>query len=52
MVEVFRPFREARAELTPEKVTAILYEGSERARDVARQTMTEVRHAVGLPPSR
>ena len=52
MVEVFRPFREARADLTPEKVTAILDEGSERARDVARQTMAEVRQAVGLPASR
>src|SRR5437588_3937191 len=29
MVEVFRPFREARAELSPELVTRILDEGSE-----------------------
>ena len=50
MIEVFRPFREARAELTPEIVTRILDEGSERARGVARATMVEVREAVGLPP--
>ena len=49
MIEVFRPFREARAELSPEHVTAILDEGSEKARAVARQTMVEVREAVGLP---
>jgi tryptophanyl-tRNA synthetase len=52
MVEVFRPFREVRAELTPNEVTRILDEGSEKARAVARQTMAEVRHVVGLPPSR
>jgi tryptophanyl-tRNA synthetase len=52
MIEAFRPFREMRAELTPEAVTAILDEGSETAREVARRTMVEVRHAVGLPPSR
>ena len=50
MIEVFRPFREMRAELTPDKVATILDEGSETARDVARQTMAEVRRAVGLPP--
>jgi tryptophanyl-tRNA synthetase len=52
MIEVFRPFREARAELTPDAVAAILDQGSESARDVARRTMVEVRQAVGLPPSR
>ena len=52
MVEVFRPFREARAELTPELVTGILDEGSEKARDVARRTVAEARDAVGLPASR
>ncbi len=50
MIEAFRPFREVRAELTPEIVTRILDEGSERARDVARSVMVEVRNAVGLPP--
>jgi tryptophanyl-tRNA synthetase len=49
LIEVFRPFREVRAELTPEMVTAILDEGSEKAREVARQTLVEVRRAVGLP---
>jgi tryptophanyl-tRNA synthetase len=52
MIEVFGPFREARAELTPAIVAGILEEGSETAREVARRTMVEVRHAVGLPPSR
>jgi len=52
MVEVFRPFREARAELSPELVTRILDEGSEKARTVARATMAEVRQAVGLPTLR
>jgi tryptophanyl-tRNA synthetase len=52
MVETFRPFREVRAELTPDQVTEILDDGSERARRVARQTMVEVREAVGLPASR
>jgi tryptophanyl-tRNA synthetase len=52
MIEVFRPFREARAELTPEVVNRLLDEGSEKARTVARKTMVEVRDAVGLPPMR
>ena len=51
MIEVFKPFREKRATLTPEIVAAILDEGSEKAREVARQTMVEVRQAIGLPPS-
>jgi tryptophanyl-tRNA synthetase len=50
MIEVFEPFREKRAGLTPEIVSGILDEGSERARDIARSTMAEVRQAVGLPP--
>ena len=50
MIEVFRPFREVRAELTPDIVTRVLDEGSERARAVAHATMVEVRSAVGLPP--
>ena len=50
MIETFAPFRERRAVLSPEQVTAILDEGSVRAREVARHTMIEVRHAVGLPP--
>jgi tryptophanyl-tRNA synthetase len=50
MIGVFRPFREARAQLTPDIVNRILDEGSEKARSVALDTMVEVRHAVGLPP--
>jgi tryptophanyl-tRNA synthetase len=52
MIETFRPFREVRAELSPEQVTAILDAGSEKARAVARQTTAEVRQAVGLPALR
>jgi tryptophanyl-tRNA synthetase len=51
MIEVFRPFREARAELTPESIAGILEAGSEKARDVARRTLAEARDAVGLPAS-
>src|SRR5581483_1061048 len=51
MVEAFAPFRERRAELTREDVNRVLEQGSERAREIARQTMSEVRDAVGLPPS-
>jgi len=49
IIERFGPFRERRAELSPEQVTAILDEGSVRARDIARKTLVEVREAVGLP---
>ncbi len=50
IIERFAPFREARSELTPEKVFAILDDGSEKAREIARHTLREVRQAVGLPP--
>src|ERR1700686_2671 len=50
IIERFQPFREIRAELSPQQVAGVLDEGSEVARDVARQTIAEVRHAVGLPP--
>jgi len=52
IIGTFKPFREVRAELSPELVSRILDQGSESAREVARATMTEVRHAVGLPASR
>jgi tryptophanyl-tRNA synthetase len=52
IIETFRPFREVRAELSPEQVAGILDQGSETARTVARQTMAEVRQAVGLPSLR
>ena len=32
----------------PELVRNIIYEGCERAREVARETMDEVRHAMSL----
>lgn len=51
MIETFGPFRERRAELSPEEVTRILDDGSERAREIARATLGEARRAVGLPPS-
>ena len=52
IIERFGPFRQVRAELGPEQVTAILEQGSDTARDLARQTLAEVRQAVGLPPMR
>src|SRR6202140_3734733 len=52
IIERFGPFRQARAELSPGKGAPILDQGSETARTVARQTMVEVRQAVGLPPLR
>ena len=51
IIERFRPFRERRAELSPEHVAGVLDRGSETARAVARQTMAEARQAVGLPVS-
>ncbi len=50
IIERFAPFREVRSELTPDQVDKILDEGSARAQEIARQTMREVREAVGLPP--
>ena len=45
------PFREKRAELgkDPRLVLDVLAQGQERAQKIARQTMAEVRAAVGLP---
>ena len=49
LVEATRPMRQARASgLSEAHVRRILAEGAERARVVARQTMAEVRQAVGL----
>ncbi len=44
------PFRERRAELEadPDFVLQILEDGAERAREIARETMAEVREAVGF----
>jgi tryptophanyl-tRNA synthetase len=52
IIERFEPFRERRAELSTAMIEGILDAGGERAQDVARRTMTEVRQAVGLPASR
>lgn len=49
------PFRQKRAEISrdPNAVWDILYQGADQARVIAKQTMDEVRAAVGLPaPSR
>lgn len=45
------PFRAARAKFAekPEDVWDILYDGADRARVIAGQTMQEVRAAIGLP---
>jgi tryptophanyl-tRNA synthetase len=51
IIERFRPYRERRAELSPEHVAGVLDRGSETARAVARPTMAEARQAVGLPAS-
>ena len=45
------PFRQKRAEINrnPQTVWELLYQGAEKARSIAAQTMGEVRTAVGLP---
>jgi tryptophanyl-tRNA synthetase len=45
------PFRQRRAELdrNPEMVWEILHDGKERAQAIARQTISEVKQAIGLP---
>ena len=50
MVAHFAPYRERRAELVahPERVKDALYAGAEKARAVAKKTMDEVRHKLGL----
>jgi len=47
----FAPMRQRRAELSqnPQAVMDILTDGAQRARKIARQTMQEVRAAIGLP---
>ncbi|MGA8655795.1 MAG: tryptophan--tRNA ligase [Chthoniobacterales bacterium] len=48
--ETFAPMRKRRAELesNPDYVDRVLADGAERARQVANETMTRVRRAVGL----
>ncbi|MGH7902779.1 MAG: tryptophan--tRNA ligase [Candidatus Dormibacteraceae bacterium] len=48
IVATFEPFRRARAELSPEAVLETLERGSSRAKEVARESLTEARDAVGL----
>ena len=50
----FEPFRQKRMELAhnPKDIWDILYHGATRAQTIARQTMKEVRAAVGLPESK
>jgi len=50
LIKFFRQARERYQELaaSPEKVKKILSDGAERARSVAKETMREVRQAVGL----
>ncbi|RIK31808.1 MAG: tryptophan--tRNA ligase [Anaerolineae bacterium] len=45
------PFRAKRAELAskPDHVTAVLNDGASRAREIAQETMREVREAIQLP---
>jgi len=50
LTEYFRPYREKRKELeaNPDFVEDVLQDGARRARVIARQTMDQVREAVGL----
>jgi tryptophanyl-tRNA synthetase len=50
LVAHFAPYHQRRAELLaqPERVKEILYAGADRARAIARRTMDEVRHRLGL----
>jgi tryptophanyl-tRNA synthetase len=45
------PFRECRADLArdPQGIWDVLHQGANRARQIAVQTMAEVRQAIGLP---
>jgi tryptophanyl-tRNA synthetase len=52
LLPALAPIRERRETYAqkPEQIIEILHEGSERARDVARETMGKVRSAVRLAP--
>ncbi len=54
VVELFTPVRERYSALLaePERLDEVLARGAERARDVARATMQDVRDRVGLLPPR
>ena len=49
--ENLEPFREKREQIgqDPKKVFDILHDGENRAKKIAKETMREVRSAVGLP---
>jgi tryptophanyl-tRNA synthetase len=48
--DVLRPIRQRRTEFAakPEFIDQVLANGAERARAIARETMKEVRHKIGL----
>jgi tryptophanyl-tRNA synthetase len=51
LVQILNPIQERRARFTPGEVEDILKDGSDRARNRAEQTMTEVRAAMQLTPA-
>jgi tryptophanyl-tRNA synthetase len=53
MMKVLEPIQERAAELarSPDMVKDVLAEGARRARDIARETMEEVRRVMGLRPA-
>ncbi len=49
LVEELRPFREVRAQRTPQEIRDIVEAGSRKAREVAQATMAEVHRAMSKP---
>jgi tryptophanyl-tRNA synthetase len=49
--EVLRPIRERRAALDDREVREVLRTGAERAAEIARRTMADVRELVGVGPA-
>jgi tryptophanyl-tRNA synthetase len=52
MLPTLEPIRERRQEFAdkPDRIVEVIHEGSRRAREVAQQTMNEVRATVRLAP--
>ena len=52
VIEFFGPFRERRRELEahPDYVKEVVIDGADRARRVARETLSEVKRAMNLLP--
>ncbi len=50
VIEYFKPYREKREKLekNPDQIKQILAQGAQKARKVAKQTLAEVRNAIGL----